>query len=104
MEVDLINDEISIRMKSYFPRVQTWPDCALGELPNYQHEQLKTKKNTEIQKEIIKQRNESISMIEKRYISNLEQFDQEGFSLAHGVPLTNQISPLNGHPRKTIES
>ena len=83
MEVDLFNDEISIRMKPYFPRVQTWPDCALGELPNYQHEQLKTKKNTEIQKEIIKQRNESISMIEKRYISNLEQFDQEGFSLAH---------------------
>ena len=91
MEVDLFNDEISIRMKPYFPRVQTWPDCTLGELPNYQHEQLKTRKNTEIQKEIIKQRNESIAMIEKRYISNLEQFDQEGFSLAHQSKNTESI-------------
>ena len=75
----MINDEVSIRMKPYFPRVQVWPDCSLGELPNYQHEQLKTKKNTEIQKEIIKQRNDSIAMIEGRYKSNLNQFDQEGF-------------------------
>ena len=81
LEVDLFNDEVSIRMKPYFTRVQVWPDCNLGELPNYQHEQLKTKKNTDIQKEIIKQRNESISMIEERYKSNLNQFDQGGFSL-----------------------
>ena len=83
LEVDLFNDEVSIRMKPYFTRVQVWPDCNLGELPNYQHEQLKTKKNTDIQKEIIKQRNESISMIEERYKSNLNQFDQEGFSLVN---------------------
>ena len=81
--MDLFNDEVSIRMKPYFTRVQVWPDCNLGELPNYQHEQLKTKKNTDIQKEIIKQRNESISMIEERYKSNLNQFDQEGFSLVN---------------------
>jgi len=76
LEVDSFNDEISIRMKPYFTRVQVWPDCNLGELPDYQHEQLKTKKNTDIQKEIIKQRNESILMIEERYKSNLNQFDQ----------------------------
>ena len=68
LEVDLNGDDISIKLKPYFIREKTWPDAALGKLPESNRPQLKTKKNTEIQKEIIKQRDTSIKMIESRLI------------------------------------
>jgi hypothetical protein len=76
LEVDLNGDDISIKLKPYFIREKTWPEAALGKLPESKRTPLKTKKNTEIQKEIIKQRDRSIKMIESRYLSNLDQFDQ----------------------------
>ena len=69
-------EECTIRIKPFFNRTTTWNDFDLGQLPDYQYQAPQTRKNGTIQKEIMKQRDHSIRMIEERYLSNLKQFDE----------------------------
>ena len=69
-------DECSIRIKPFFQRNTTWNEINLGKLPEYKYQAPVTRKNGKIQKEIVKERDTSIQMIEERYLSNLEQFEE----------------------------
>lgn len=69
-------DECTIRIKPYFNKPTTWNDFDLGQLPDYQYKAPQTRKNGTIQKEIMKERDHSIRMIEERYLSNLRQFEE----------------------------
>ena len=62
--------------KPYFNKPTTWNDFNLGQLPDYQYKAPQTRKNGTIQKEIMKERDHSIRMIEERYLSNLRQFEE----------------------------
>ena len=53
----------------YFNRTTTWNDFELGELPSYEYKAPQTKKCGIIQKEVMRERDQSLRMIEQRYLS-----------------------------------